>query len=221
MKILAAFTLLLGLGLAPARAQQPAPPPDDKAQLELLELEQEVDKTLLREAMLLLGRKGLKPASERPTTDEARQRDDRDSHTLEVYIQERKQKMAERSAASKVIRAEANRVRTAVVPRPPAEADRQGFIEKFANAQVEVQLLQAQVEMSQPLLSEAIHALAAAEFAASSDPTQQAKADSARKVYEKAKAKQVELSKRLRIEQGTMGSMQQMMGMNGMGGGFR
>src|SRR4051812_44358676 len=86
MKTWPAFSVLLVLCVGTSRAQEkPAPILDDKVELELAELEQDVDKTLLREAMLLLGRKGLVPLSERPTSEEARQREDEDTLVLKNY----------------------------------------------------------------------------------------------------------------------------------------
>ncbi|SIO56771.1 hypothetical protein SAMN05444166_5292 [Singulisphaera sp. GP187] len=71
-------------------------------------------------------------------------------------------------------------------------------------------------------MSKAIDALATAEFAASDDETQQAKAEAARKEYEKIKAKYIVFSKRLQLEQRELQSIQQSIGMGGgMGGGFR
>jgi hypothetical protein len=70
----------------------------------------------------------------------------------------------------------------------------------------------------QPFLDQAVQTLAAVELAASNDESQRGKADSARKDYDKVKARYVEQSKRLQLEQQEMQSMQQM---GGMGGGFR
>jgi hypothetical protein len=223
MRILATLVLLLAFGV-PARAQQQSPPQAEKVQSELLELEQEVDRTLLREAMLLLGRKGLRPSSERPTSDEARKREAEDAVVLEEYIQRKKRDIVERANSLREMRSEAIRVSRAPTARPRpqgAVADAQGLIERVESAQVEVQLLQTQVQMSQQPLNEAINALAAAELAAGSDETQRAKADTARKEYEKAKSKFVEFSKRFQVEQGKLNEMQQVAGMGGMGGGFR
>ncbi len=227
--ILAASALLLAFGI-PARAQQqPAPPRNENVQTELIELEQDVDKALLREAMMLLGRKNLKPSSERPTSDEARKREAEDAAVLEDYIQRKKQAIIERAGELRKGRAESFRARMAqIVPKAP-EADRQGLIEKMEGAQVEVQLLQTQVQAFQQPLSQAIQELTAAELAASQDANQRSKAEEARKGYEKAKSKFVEISKRFQVEQGKLAEMQQSMGGmggggmggGGMGGGFR
>jgi hypothetical protein len=216
MKTWPAFAILLVLGLAPSRAQEkPAPAQDDRVELKLAELEQDVDLTLIREAMLLRGRKGLVPLSKRPTSDEDRRREEEDTLDLEKYIQGKKQDIIERSA-----RLESKKIPAKTTTRgsKPAEADRQGLIEKIQNAQVEVQLLQMQVNLYQKPLDEAINALAEADFAASTDPSQQAKAEAARKRFDKAKAKYVDLSKRLQLEQSKMGEMQMRIGMGGMGG---
>ena len=146
MKTWPALAVLLVLAVAPSWAQeQPAPDQDDKVQLELAELEQDVDKTLLREAMLLLGRKGLMPSSERPTSDEDRRREAEDAHQLEEYIQRKKQALIERSAELKKIRAKTT-TEGSKPATPPAEADKQRLIEKLAKAEVEVQMLRREIE---------------------------------------------------------------------------
>jgi hypothetical protein len=193
-------------------------------QSELLELEQDVDKTLLREAMLLLGRKGLRPSSERPTSGEARDREAEDAEVVEAYIKQKKKAIVERASLLRDMRSEASRVSRAPTTRPRPRGvnpDAQGLIEKVESAQVEVQLLRTQVQMFQQPLNEAINALAAAELAAGSDEAQRAKADAARKEFEKVKSRFVEVSKRFQVEQGKLSEMQQGIGMGGMGGGFR
>ena len=227
MKHLAPFALLLLLGGNPARAQQqqPAPTQGSRIRRELLELEQEVDKTLLREAMLALGRKELRPTSERPGDDPAKLRDEEDIKRLRFFIEEKKAAIEERSSALDKARGVPTQAQMASARPNPSEKqasaeDRQGLIEKVENVQVEVQLLQTQVTLFQQPLQEAINALASAELAASNDETQKGKADSARKEFEKTRAKFVEYSKRLQVEQGKLQSMQQMSGM-GMMGGFR
>ena len=62
----------------------------------------------------------------------------------------------------------------------------------------------------------------AAEIAASRDESQKAKADAARKEFDRVKAKYVDFSKRFQVEQDRLDEMRRMTGMmGGMGGGFR
>ncbi len=218
MKTWSAVAILLVLAIVPSRAQEkPSPDVDESVHLDFLELEQDVDKTLLREAMLLQGRNGLKPSSERPSSDDDRRRAEVDNHRLREYIQAKKQAIGQRSDELKKIRGMTTKA-ASKPSTPPAEADRQKLIEEYQNAQVEAQLLQTQAQMYQQPLQEAIQALAEAEFAASNDPSQREKAEAARKQYEKAKAKFVELSKRLQLEQTKIGEIQSRFGLGGMGG---
>ena len=74
--------------------------------------------------------------------------------------------------------------------------------------------------MQEPL-NAAVQALAAAELAASNDESQRAKAEAARKEFEKIKAKYVGCSKQLQAERQGTQPMGMMGGMGGMGGGMR
>jgi hypothetical protein len=230
MRILAAAALLLLLG-AQANAQtsaQPAPPRKPSIRFELLELEQEVDKSVLREAMLQLGRKAMKPA---PAAEAEKADQAAEVAALRGCIDEKKRAIIERSDELKAMQAESNRVRaTTSAPANPntlTQADRQALIEKVETAQIELQLLQKQVQLFGQPLNEAVDTLANAEVAASNDESQRGKAEAARKQYEKAKAKYVEVSKKFQEEQDRMNGMQLklnmggMAGMGGMGGGFR
>ena len=169
MKTRLALAALLALAVAPSEAQEP----DESVRLELAELEQDVDKTLLREAMLLLGRKALVPSSERPTSDEDRKREAEDARQLEEYIQRKKQALIQRSAELKKIRGMA----TTADSKP----DRQRLIEEIEKVQVEVGKLQGQVQMYQRVLKDAINTLAEAEVLAVADPSQEEKVHELRK----------------------------------------
>src|SRR5258707_10086876 len=111
MKILTPFALLLLLGY-PVMAQQgqPAPSEDNTVRTELLMLEQDVDKTLLREAMLQLGRKALIPRSERPIDAEAKKREESDTRSLQDFIESKKAAIAERSTEMRKMRNAPNQV---------------------------------------------------------------------------------------------------------------
>lgn len=245
MKAWTAFALVLVLGVVPANAEaqeQDKKPEDNQAsvssRIELLELEQDVDKTLLHDAMLQLGRSSLRQMPDRPGFDDRmRERQQANVAALKEVIEEKKHAYTRRSDELKKLRAELKkqqitpatptRNQVGQVRNPVDEKERQGLVEKLMDSQVEAQLLQSQEQSYQQRLNEAIQALTQADFAASNDPTQQEKADAARKRFEKAKAKFVDISKRLQLEQGKIGEMQSrtgrigMGGMGGMGGGFR
>jgi DNA polymerase III delta prime subunit len=173
-------------------------------------MEQDADKTALREALLLQAQQGMK--AERSLSE-------KDADVLNAFISRKKAAIIARAAELTKTRLGARRLPNTVSPvDQPTTADRQAIIEKIEKAQIETQLLQAQINLLQNPLSKAINALATAEFAASDDETQKAKADEARKEYEKIKAKYVEHSKRLQLEQQEVQSMQQMGGMGSFGG---
>lgn len=214
----------------PATAQQVTPgqqplPQRPSIEYELQELEQDADKALLREALLLQGRLEMKSA---PDHDADSKRDQKEADALRGFITKKKEAIVARAAELRASRAaglrspSANRGRPAELPTNTPD-----LIEKIEKTQVDTQLLQTQVNLLQQPLSEAIDTLAVAEFAASDDETQRPKAEAARKAFEKVKAKHVELSKRLQVGQYEMQSMRQtagigmMGGMGGMGGGFR
>jgi len=237
MKTWTAFALLLVLAPTPAKAQQAKEPEkkaSDTAEIEMLELKQDVDKTLLREALLLLGRgrEGMTQSGGRAERREAGEID-----ALKKFVDEKEHAYIQRAGELTKRRAElknqqiaqANPTRNQVgqVRNPVDEKERQGLVEKLVESQVEVQLLQSQEQSYQQTLNEAIQALTKADFAAGDDPTQQEKADAARKRFDKAKTKYVDITKRLQAEQGKIGEMQSrtgyfgMGGMGGMGGGMR
>lgn len=200
-----------------ATAQQPASPRQAIEQ-ELLELEQDVDKTVLREALLLQARNDLKGA---PGGEQNKKQWVQDAVALRDFIDSKKHAIIARAAELSDKRVASRRVPTmALGPGvdPSARADRQAIIERVENAQVEAQLLQAQRDLLRSPLEKAVQNLAAAELEASHDETQHAKADAARKEYEKIKSRYVEYSKRLRLEQQ---GMQQMGGMGSFGAGMR
>jgi hypothetical protein len=230
MKTLPVVALLLVLGGPSARAQQQNPTPVvDRAQLELLELEQDVDKTLLKEAMLLLGRKELRPLSERPSAEGAKHREEADVANLQKFIVTRKEAITERSAAMTKAREVTNRVQISQPSPRNGQAlarDRQALIPRYSEAQVEAQLLQRKSELFQKSLNEAVEVLANAEVAASTDPSKQKDVEAASKQFDRAKSNYVEVSKKFLAVQAEFFDLQQRgglggMGMGGMGGGFR
>ena len=107
-----------------------------------------------------------------------------------------------------------------------AEVDQRAFYEEYAEALVNAQLLETQVNLLQEPLNSAIQALANAEIAASNDGSKAASVEAARKEFEKIKAKYVGYKKQLqeeRLDMRLMGGMGGGMGGmgGGMGGGFR
>jgi hypothetical protein len=220
MRTWAALAVFLTL-CVPATAQPPG-------EVELLELEQDVDKTLLREAMLNLGRLDLKQATGRDVTDGVRKRDAADAEALKQFIAEKKHAFSRRSDVLKEKRAESAKAaaqqRVATARRAESAADekeRQGLIEKLEEAQIEVQLLQMQINLLQQPLNEAVQAAANAEFAAGNDATKKGEAEAARERLNKARERYVGVSKRLQMEQSKMSELQTRLGSGGMGGGFR
>ena len=208
--------------------QQPqlVPSQENQVQLELLELEQDADKALMKEAILLLGRKGLKLSSERPTDKEAMKREVDDVDSLKAFIEEKKASIIKRSTEMKALREEPLRLRRAqaasqVVQRNAqmTKPDRQEQIERMEASQAENQLLQRQVQIYGQKLTEAIETFVNAELAAGNDETQKEKAEVAKKQYEKAKAKFVEISKQAQLEQNKFNELQQQVNMGGMGMG--
>jgi len=243
MKTCTAFALLLVLGVIPAKAQEQDKKPEENqasvsSRIELLELEQDVDKTLLHDAMLQLGRSSLRKMPDRPGFEnrfmEAQQAN---VAALKELIEDKKHAYTRRSDELKKLRAELKKQQiTPAIPthnpvgqvrNPVDEKERQGLVEKLVESQVESQLLQSQEQSYQQRLNESIQALTQAEFAADNDPTQKEKADAARKRFDKAKTKYVDITKRLQAEQGKIGELQSrtgyfgMGGMGGMGGGMR
>lgn len=218
MKRLTAFALV-AFFCVPATAQQPTSP-GQSIEHELLEMEQDVDKTILREALMLQGRRSMKTT---PDALPEKKLFDEETAALRGFIASKKDAIIARAAELTKSRAASRRVTTATTvssANQPANLDRQAAYEKYADAEVEVQLLQAQLNLLQPSLDQAVQTLATAELTASNDDTQRGKAEAARKEYERVKAKYVEHNKRLHVEQQKVQSMQ-VFGMGGMGGGMR
>jgi hypothetical protein len=119
MKIWPAFAMVLALGVIPARAQQQANEPEKSisqdGEIELLELEQEVDKTLLREALLLLGRARMRPLQEQGKVEEFREREAEAVAALKEYIEQKKHTFTRRSDELKKRRAELAKTQTSRV----------------------------------------------------------------------------------------------------------
>jgi hypothetical protein len=224
MKSVATIAVVVLL-CVPAKAQfgggqgRPQQPQAQNIELELLELEQDVDKTLLREALLLQGRTDMKAA---PDTAPDNKEFERNAKALHEFIGKKKDAIVARTAEVRKTRAQGMRpIARDVRGDQQAKVDRQTSYEKFAEAQIDVQLLEAQLALLQEPLNAAVQALATAELAASNDGSQRAKAEAARKEFEKIKAKYVGYNKRLQAEQQGLQSMGMMSGMGGMGGGMR
>lgn len=231
MKTWTALALLLALGVAPAKGQGRTEEPEKTASLpaeiELLELEQDVDRGLIREALVTIARSSVRRRSVSS--------DDKELDALKEFVEVTKHHFLARAAEIRTKRA--GLVRPAgprgassrdQAGRPPApsaspvdDREKQALIEKAEEAQIEVQLLQAQTQLYQQPLHEAIQSLAAAEFAAGDDKAQQEKAEAARSRFEKAKARYVGFSRKLQVEQDKLQGLQMRLNMGGMGGGFR
>jgi hypothetical protein len=202
-------------------------------ELELMEMEQEADKAALKEAFLLQARRGMKPIQ--GTETEKRQFAE-DAAALRDFIAKKKESIIERAA-------EVRKARVAGLPPAARNAradqqdksdqqtrlDQQATFEKYAEAQINVQLLETQLALLQEPLNAAVNNLAAAEFAASAainDETKAANARAARKEFEKIKARYAGYSKQLQVERQGMQQVERqqvrmMGGMGGMGGGMR
>lgn len=214
MRSLATFALVV-LSCVPARAQfggmggGPAAQPKS-VEVELLEMEQEADKTALKEAFLLQARQDMRLLAGPEQEVSAKE-----AQILAKFIEKKTRTISDRDAELRKMRnPKAATAATAV--GKPAQFDWKAAIETSENARIESQLHQAQVSLLEPELATAIQELADAEYAASKDEKLRAKADEARKTYEKIKAQYLEHSKQLRVEQQQAGGMGG--GMGGMGG---
>ena len=227
-----ALALLLILCGVPARAEAED---EDKAttlsaEIDLLKLENDADKELFREALIMAGRRdGMRRAApNRPNTEEARKRFEQESVELQEFLAKKKDAIVRRSVELKKKTAEMSAAtRQASRPRQPAkpveDQDRPGLIRKMEEAKVEVELLQSQSQLYQQSLNEAVNALAAAEFVADKDETQRDTADAARKQFDKAREKHLDFRTRLQLAEEKAGTLQQRLGigfggMGGMGG---
>ncbi|WP_435020714.1 hypothetical protein TA3x_001979 [Tundrisphaera sp. TA3] len=207
--------MLLVFGVCPTQAQfggggLPATPLIDPAEAKLLQIEQDTDETLLREALLALGKRELRRPSERGSKAEEQAATDALNEFIQakkVAIIERAAKMNPKPAVAKVANRPAN-------PADPAKS------EEIERLKVQVQLLQAQVSYSQQGLAEAIDNLAKAEVATDDEEGHKDKVDTARKKFEAIQAKHVEFSKRLKDEFGKLTELnpQSAYGFGGMGG---
>jgi hypothetical protein len=230
MKSWAAYVVVLVLG-APAAAQQAGGPERrvaESGEVELLELEQDVDAALLRQAMMRLGGLAMKPAQDRERSDEARKREAEEVAVLNDFIQEKRKAFTRRAAELKNMRAGSVRQSTprqgqpARQPNAPRDdKERQALAESLVTAQVEVELLQQQVQLYQQPLSEAVQALANAEFAAGNDEAKKGEVEAVRKRLANARERYVEVVRKLESERNKAGQLQERLGTGGMGGGVR
>jgi hypothetical protein len=198
----------------PGRPQQA-----QSIELELMELEQDVDKTLLREALLLQGRTDMKAA---PDTAPEDKEFERHAKALRDFIDKKKGAIIERATRLTKTRGASRRAQASPAASPAEQkGNREELAERIQKSQIDIQLLEAQVILLREPLNEAIRALAKAEVAASKDEAERPKAEAARKEFEKIKARVVEQNKRLQLEQQELQSMNQVMQMGGYGGGMR
>ncbi|WP_435009690.1 hypothetical protein P12x_000939 [Tundrisphaera lichenicola] len=241
MRYLTGFALVLALGMVPARGQQGAPAPKPSVEIELLEIEQDVDKALFREALMLEGRQGLQPLMpwggmaeeiqrrlpeeiQRRLPEEMKRRMEEGSLRLRDFIGSKRAAIVERAARLKKLRQEESLTEVDKAPSPVATPappqEHPDAIRELENARVEVQLLQAQISLYQGSLDEALTALAEAEVAASRDESLRPQAEEARKKFEETKAKYLDFRERFQAEQNKVNELQSMPGM-GSPGGFR
>lgn len=214
MKTLAAFTLVV-LSCVPAMAQfggtegmgAARQPQKVSLDVEFLEMEQDADKAALKEALLLQARQGMKPAR---VTQPEKERFEEEAAALRSFIEKTKEAIIARSAELAK-----TRVAKAAPAGQPPKFDRKAAIEESEKAQVEARLLRAKLGHLEEPLAKAIKELAEAEFAAGNDEARCGKAATARREYDKIKARHVELSTELRLEE------QQAGGMGVMSRGFR
>lgn len=178
MKTLAAFAVLLVLAVVPSRADDKITTLRDEiehlqihrgdedkgsalqGEIELLQIQQDVDKTLLREAMMVAGRARFVRMADRPDTDEAKKRAAVEAEVVEVFIREKQEAVLRRTAELKKKANELSAARMkANPPVKPDDKDRPELIEKLEEARVEVQLLLMQSQMFQKKLNEALNPL--------------------------------------------------------------
>lgn len=229
MKTLAAFAVLLVLGVLPARAEDDDKVATLRGELQLLELGRDVDKALLREAMMTAGRAAMGQTAKRPDSEEARKRFAVESAALDEFIKAKSEAVLKRTAVLEKRTAELAAAtrrgnRPNQQPKPTDDKDRPGLIEKMEEGQVEVQLLRAKYQMYQQKLNQVLNAVATAEIAADSDETQREKAESARKEFNDFRKKYVDFSKQFQLEQDKVTELRSRLGlpgMSGIGGGFR
>ncbi|SIO56779.1 hypothetical protein SAMN05444166_5293 [Singulisphaera sp. GP187] len=110
MKSLAAFALVLLLLCAPALAQQASRQPQSPGiEFELIEIAQDVDKTILREALMVQGRQGLKAEANLS---------EKEANALSEFIAKKKADIIARAAELGKSRVTGMRVPNAVSPAP-------------------------------------------------------------------------------------------------------
>jgi len=226
MKSMATFAIV-ALFCVPANAQMGgmggAPATQARSiELELLEMEQEADKAALKEALLIQARQGMKRDH---GTDTEKRLAEADAASLRDFISSKKETSTQRAAEVRKARVAGSpaTARNARANQPnrsdqQTKLDQQAAYERYAEAQINVQLLEAQLALLQAPLNAAVQAPAAAELATSNDAAQREKAEAARKEFIRIKAKYVGYSKQLQVEQQ---EMQPVGMMGGMGGGMR
>ncbi len=194
--------------------------PEDRVKLDLLELEQEVDKSLLREALTNLG----KATMANPKADVV---------ALSDFIQTKKASIESRAASMAEIKDKPFKAKRELSQaRQAPKSDQLAQIEALQLGEVEIQLLQSQVGSYQNKLTTSIQELTKAEmnseFGGLSPEQKKNDLDAARQQYDKVKARYVDYSKQLQAHQMDVLNLQRQLGINnmfggmgGMGGGFQ
>src|SRR5947209_1470186 len=98
MKTCALIAVSLVLGVDSARADEPDKLTSLRGEIEFLEIEHDVDKTLMREAMLNLGRNTMAGLAGSPPTEAMRLRIEAELAGLEKFIAAKKVALLDRSA---------------------------------------------------------------------------------------------------------------------------
>jgi hypothetical protein len=215
MKTCALLAVVLVLAVDPVRADEPDKLTSLRGEIEFLEIEQDVDKTLLREAMLNLGRNTMAGLAGSPPTEERKMRIEAELAGLEKFIAAKKAAVLERSA---VLRARALEVaelqKAAARPKPaprPAqtqaaaprdEAEDRELARQVEDLQVEEQLLGAKTQYLKLTLNQTIDKLAALEVGGDGDEAQrQKKTAETRKTYDEIRRNYVEHMAKLKMGQ--------------------
>jgi hypothetical protein len=174
----------------------------------------DADRTLLGEARLTLGRAEI---SGRPVPDDFRRQLDR-------FMQEKleavsKQEFDLRRKHDEIQRLEESLADRGIVrPEDLSRDSREQMkkvheqrIEMLEEAELELQLLETQAQKSRGSLAEALTALVDSEFQEADDPENEARKNDARRRYREARAKHVQIRKRIVLEQEKAAGVRAMM----------
>lgn len=98
MKIWPAFAVLLVLGGVPAHADDKDEATSLRREIEAMKFGRDINKTLLREALLQVGRRAMKQITDPPpNTDEARKRTEQEFVAWRAFLHEKEKAVVERT----------------------------------------------------------------------------------------------------------------------------